>query len=124
MSNQPSLLEYRSLPPRVVPSIWLYRIALACGALPMGTGTIFFLLLLISRHLDFAVGGLFTIFAGCCAVFVGFVCLGVYYFQSRRAAADERKRAAKNILLAIVLLLVNFPVAFFMALIGMQMAKF
>lgn len=116
-----SPLEYRSAGQTPVPSIGLYYIAMACGALPLGLGTFAFVLFLFTRHMDFAILGFFTLFVGCGCVFIGMVCIGVYWMQSRVAGDDDRTAARRRARRAVVLMLVNFPVAGLFAWIGTRM---
>ena len=122
--NESSLLDYRSAPQAAVPSIALYYVALACGGFPLGLGTLAFALFLITRHMDFAVLGFFTLFIGCACVFVGMVCIGVYWVQSRVASEDDRAAARRRARRAVVLMLLNFPVAGAFAWIGTSMLSF
>jgi hypothetical protein len=106
---------------RPVPSIWLYRIALACGLLPMAVGTLVFLGYLVSRDMSFAVLGFFTIFAGLAATFVAAVCLAVYYAQMKRAGEADRVVARRNLWRAAAVVIANFPLAGLYAGVGLFM---
>ena len=113
-------LEYDRGRP-ATPMVALHYIARVCALGPMIVGVVVFLLYVVTRHLDFAIFGFMTILGGCAATFVGGVCLGVYWYQARRAnaegAAIARRRAKRD----AVLLLANFPLAGVLALAGMAM---
>jgi cytochrome bd-type quinol oxidase subunit 2 len=74
--------------------------------------------------MDFALFGFFTLFIGCGSVFIGMVCIGVYWLQARAANEDDRKEAWRKARRAVLLMLVNFPVAGLLAWIGLRLVGF
>lgn len=85
-----------------------YRVALFCGLEPLLVGTLIFIAWLISRARWLEYAGLVNIIAGTCLVWVGLVCLGVYFHQARQQqVAGYLKRS----LLALALMVANYPVA-------------
>jgi hypothetical protein len=110
----PTLLSYDS-PTRPTPTVWLHYVALACGLIPLGIGTALFVLFLTFRTEDVALLGFITIFVGSCLAFVGFACIGVYYFQARRAAPEDAAVARRRVLIDLGIITANFPIAFGMA---------
>ena len=110
----PTLLSYDS-PTRPTPTVWLHYVALACGLIPLGVGTAFFMLFLILRTEDIALLGFVTILVGSCLAFVGFVCVGVYFYQARRAAPEDAVVARRRVLIDLGIIIANFPIAFGMA---------
>ena len=101
------------------PTAWLHYIALACGLIPLGIGTVLFVLFLIFRTQDIALLGFITIMVGSSMAFVGFVCVGVYFFQSRRAAPDDAAVARRRVLVDLGIIIGNFPIAYGMAWAGL-----
>jgi hypothetical protein len=87
----------------------------------MAVGILAFVLFLFTRHMDFAILGFMTIFGGCAAAFLGFVCLAVYWFQATRANPDDAARARRNAKRDALILLINFPLAALLAAIGLAM---
>ena len=116
----PATLEYDSkLAP--TPMVWLHRIALTCGLVPMIVGTAVFLLFVITRSIDFAIFGFFTLIGGCAATFVAAVCLGVYWFQARRATPADADIARRHLKRDAIILVLNFPLGGLFAGIGIWM---
>ena len=93
--------------------------ALACGLIPLGIGTVVFVLFLIFRTEDFALFGFLTILVGSCLAGVGFVCLCVYFYQSRRAAPDDAAIARRRVQFDLGVIVANFSIAFGMAWLGL-----
>jgi protein-S-isoprenylcysteine O-methyltransferase Ste14 len=110
-------------PTAPTPTVWLHYIARVCGVLPLGFGSVIFLLFLIFRATDLAIAGLFTIFGGTCLAFIGLVCAIVFHFQARRAAPQIRQRAQRQALIDGAIIVANFPIAFVMAWIGIGMVS-
>lgn len=110
-------LSYDS-PTRPTPSVWLHYVALTCGLIPLGAGTIIFLAFLAFRHLDIAFLGLVTILVGTCLAFVGVTCAGVYLFQAKRADPDVGTVARRRAKIDLAVIIANFPIAFGMAWAG------
>jgi protein-S-isoprenylcysteine O-methyltransferase Ste14 len=116
--NQP--LAYAT-PTEPTPTVWLHHIARVCGVLPLGFGTVIFLLFLIFRATDLAFAGFFTIIGGTCLAFIGLVCATVFHFQARRSAPEVRQRAQRQALIDGAIIVANFPTAFVMVWIGTAM---
>ena len=116
MSVQP--LSYDT-PLQPKPTRALYMIALACGLLPLGVGTIMLFLLIRSPIL--AAFGFLTILGGTCLAVVGFACAAVYLFQAKHAAPEEADRARRDAHKVFALIIADFLAAFAMAWIGISL---
>jgi hypothetical protein len=103
------------------PTRALYTIALACGLLPLGVGTIIFLLFLLIRSPILAAFGFLTILGGTCLAVVGFACAAVYLFQAKHAAPEEADRARRDAHKVFALIIADFLAAFAMAWIGISL---
>jgi hypothetical protein len=112
------LLSYDS-PTRPMPTVWLHYVALACGLIPLGIGTVIFVLYLILRMDEVAVLGFITILVGSCVAFVGMVCAGVYLYQARRATPEDGAVARRRGLIDLGIIIADFPIAFAMAWVGL-----
>lgn len=108
-------------PRQPTPTIWLHYVALACGVIPLVIGTLIFLLFLATREEILAVYGALTILAGTAMAFVGLVCASVYLYQARRASVEEGADARRRCHRDILIIVVNFPTAFVMGLVGATM---
>ena len=113
-------LSYSS-PEPPTPTIALHQIAQLCGVVPLGLGTFVFLMFLLTRDRGYALLGAATVLLGVCMAFVGAVCALVYLYHANRAAPNERTRARRLGQIDIAVILINFPVALLMALIGGMM---
>jgi len=96
------------------PRLWL-KIAIACGALPMLSGVMALIIFLSSEVTasnpdDWVDKGVTILMGGLVFFFVGVVALGIYLVKGRREAALGRD-LAQNVILTLILLLANFPVA-------------
>ncbi len=88
-----------------------YRIALACGALPLLVGVSIFVLWTATRSTWLMAAGLYTVYAGMAVVLVGGIALARYYRTASRAAGVSPRRLRLSTCAAGLLLLSNFPVA-------------
>lgn len=87
-----------------------YRIALACGAVPLVAGVVFYLLWLITRLEVLTKAAPAVILMSILAVLVGCVALARFAWQALRSPDLPRDRAWKAIIIAAALLSVNLPV--------------
>jgi hypothetical protein len=87
-----------------------YRVALACAALPLVTGTSVFLLWLLTRSDVLVAAGLFTLFGGLALFAVGVLALARFCWLGLRMP-EPPPRFWASTALAAVLLLSNFPAA-------------
>ena len=96
-----------------------YRVAVACGAIPLVTGIGVFLLWVPTRWEFFVAAGIVTIGAGLVLFTIGVITLGYFVWTSWRAGQIARARMWRLTLACGALLLVNFPVC---AAIGMAVS--
>jgi hypothetical protein len=115
-------LSYVS-PRQATPTIWLHYAAFACGVIPLAVGTIIFLLFLAIRDEVLAMFGLLTIFGGTFLAFIGFVCAGVYFYQAKRASPEDAAVARRQLRRDLAIIIANFPIAFVMSWIGIEMLQ-
>ncbi|MEX0717892.1 MAG: hypothetical protein WD066_14960 [Planctomycetaceae bacterium] len=92
-------------------SVWSYRVALWCGALPLTVGASIFLLWLLAGWTWLMVAGGCLLVAGPLVVLVGFAALGRGWWMERSAPPDTRRHSWRSSALVAALLLFNFPVA-------------
>lgn len=88
-----------------------YRVALACGALPLVAGTSIFLLWLVFRWEWLVNAGGVTIGIGSFLFVLGTIVLTGFSVQTRRCPELPRRRVRRMTIGAALLLLANFPVA-------------
>ncbi len=84
-----------------------YRISLICGLTPLCIGTLIFFCWRSTRLHWLMTAGVITIYAGLAIFIIGIICLAVYFFQARKTAVKEYK---KKSIIALTILLANFPV--------------
>jgi hypothetical protein len=87
----------------------LYRIALACGLVPLVTGVGIFLLWLATGWVWLISAGFMTIFGGIVSVLIGAGCLVAYFLRTSQDDLGEARRF--KTLVAAVVLFANFPTA-------------
>lgn len=92
----------------------LLKTAIACGAVPLATGTLIYLAWWFTRWDALPGFGLLNIFCGLVLSFVGVICLAGYLINERRSV--PRASLVVQALLVSGLLLVNYPAAAFYAL--------
>jgi hypothetical protein len=85
-----------------------YRFSLVCGFVPLCTGILIFLCWLVTRAHWLEIAGAVTLYAGFAVFFIGVICLAVYFFKARKNGVAGYW---KKCILALAVLLVNFPVA-------------
>lgn len=113
----PQPLGYDSVR-RPKPMLVLHGIAMICGFVPLVAGSVVFLLYLVVRDQSLAGIGFVVILVGSCCAFVGLVCASVYFFQAKNADPSEAVVAKRRVKWDVAIILANFPIAFFMAAIG------
>ena len=89
---------------------WTFRIALACGLLPLLVGTLIYAIFVGTENLLMMTFGLLNIYAGMALFVVGLVCTALYFFGERSRGVGQPKLGVRTTLLLAVLL-INFPVA-------------
>lgn len=95
-------------------STW-YKIAIACGLLPLVAGTITFVAWLMSYQYELMLVGYYVILGGLVCFLVGVITL-CRYFHGARKAGDSHVRPT---VIGAAILLLNFPVAFaYLAVVG------
>src|SRR4051794_23588678 len=90
----------------------LYRIAIACGWLPMAAGITVFLLWLATDSGLFMVAGLFILLLGSLLFAIGIICLIIYAWREHRGRFASRKKILFRTAIAAAILVANFPIAF------------
>lgn len=92
-----------------------YRFALFCGLEPLLLGVVIFVTWLVTRARWLEFAGLINMMIGSCLVWVGLICLGVYAHKSRQ---QQLRGYVRRCLLALGIMLVNYPVAITFILIA------
>jgi hypothetical protein len=88
-----------------------YRVALACGLVPLLVGVAIFSLWLITRWQWLMLAGMVTIYGGVALFCIGFVALAVYCWSALRLPDVSGKRLLFSTLGCAATLLSNFAVA-------------
>jgi len=88
-----------------------YRLALACGAIPLLMGVSVFLLWLITRWDGLMVAGMVTLCGGMALFLIGVVALMRYWSLASQTPDIPSRHLRRSTFLCAGLLLLNFPVA-------------
>lgn len=88
-----------------------YWTAIVCGALPLVAGVSFFLLWIYTRQRWLMAAGGYTMLVGPVLFAFGLVSLLFYWLRAPRNTPNEREQRARESLVALGLLLANFPAA-------------
>ena len=118
MTADPQPLAYASpgaVPP---PSVAAFRVAVACGAVPLVAGVSFFLAYLLTRDMTFAEWGFYMLPIGVVLFLVGALALAYHVMTFRRRHEPLGRRCRLKVGGAALLLLVNFPAAAFCVVFG------
>ena len=86
-----------------------YLLSIICALIPLLTGTIIFLLWVITRKSFLESFGVYTIYGGFFLFILGIIFLAVYFFMNRKN--DTIKFFKTKILISLLILLSNFPIA-------------
>ena len=105
------------------PSAAHYRAAVLCGTLPLFAGTTAFLGFVATRWELFAVVGILVVPVGVFLFVVGGCDLSAYAWEERQRLGGLRGDVRRRVLLAGLLLLVNFPIAVLYVSIANRLAN-
>jgi small neutral amino acid transporter SnatA (MarC family) len=110
-------------PEHARPRVALFRVAQFCWAVPLVFGVGILALFALMREQGLAIIGVFTILGGAALFGIGFICLVVFWSLLRNCDANDRRHWSKRSWILFGLMLLNFPIAFGCAWLGVALFK-
>jgi hypothetical protein len=110
-------------PEHARPRVALFRVAQFCWSVPLAVGVGVLALFTLTREETLALIGFFTILAGAGLFGIGFICLVVFWSLLRRCDDHDRQHWGKRSWILFGLMLLNFPIAFGCAWLGIVLMK-
>lgn len=91
------------------------QVAYFCALAPLSVGTTIFFSWLLLRWDTLMLAGILTIYVGTLLFLVGVVSLSAHWFRMRQNGSANRQLLTKKSVLVALLLVINWPLAFFYA---------